>query len=145
MVSSSRRTTTNSAGNHWRPQDVDHDTSLLFSHLTLEENEASGSRYRGKAREISSFDEDLALQLQLEATAEEFRRVDDHNMAMNLHNALAVGQDVLQAYDVLEEAAQDNHQAALASIHGLDIPPVSDSQRKLQTPATRYERCVIGP
>ncbi len=143
MASSSKHTGTARSGDYRHPHDVESETALLFSHLTLEEIESSGSRYlgsKGKARESLSFDADLAFQLQVEATAEAHRRVDDHYMAVNLRNALAVDENVLQAFKVLEEAAQDDHQAAIALLYGLDIPPSSESQRMLQNPSIRFDR-----
>lgn len=135
MASSSTGTLT-SIRPHAHPfdsYDLDIETSRLIAQLTLDDiAEISGTR-KGKARaDVPLSDEEIAFQIQGEFWESALRTIGDRRMAESISNAIEADDAYLNATSIVEQAAQDDRQGALALSSGRELPQPSHVQRLLE-------------
>lgn len=116
--------------------DLDPETSKLIAQLTLQDiDEIDGSR-KGKARANAPLsDEQIALRMQREYFQSSIREMNDLAMAKSLHDAIERDHSLLSSLSVMEQAAQDDHNMALALSNGRPLPEKSAAQRLVEDPA----------
>ncbi|KAG5638838.1 hypothetical protein H0H81_009609 [Sphagnurus paluster] len=112
------------------------ETYKLIAQLTLQDiDEIDGSR-KGKARANAPLsDEQIALRMQREYFQSSIREMNDLAMAKSLHDAIERDHSLLSSLSVMEQAAQDDHNMALALSNGRPLPEKSAAQRLVEDPA----------
>ncbi|KAF9468397.1 hypothetical protein BDZ94DRAFT_784579 [Collybia nuda] len=116
--------------------DVDHLTSLLIAQLFLDDIDDVTSSRKGKARyDAPPTDEELAFRLQNEFLESAVRELEDYRIAKSLEVALERDFPFISAIAVMEQAAQDDREAARALSEGRPLPPASRYQQMLEDPA----------
>lgn len=113
--------------------DIDLETSLLIAQLTLDDISSIHESRKGKKRADAPLsDEEYALLLQSQILEDNLRVLQDHRIAKSFDRALASDASSLHIMSILEQAAVDDHQAALALSNGGALPEISRSQRSLE-------------
>ncbi|RDB18236.1 hypothetical protein Hypma_000624 [Hypsizygus marmoreus] len=135
MASSSIFPSTEALTRPFEPIDVDFETSKLIAQLTLDDiAQITGAR-KGKARADAPLsDEEIAFRIQCEYLESAVRTIDDHRIAKSFNEAIETDHSYLNAISILEQAAADDHQAALALSNGGVLPQPSNAQRLLEDP-----------
>jgi hypothetical protein len=112
--------------------DLDAETSALIARLALadlDELELDVSRTP------RTLDEGYAFRDQAECLRSFLETMEDAQFAKSLDNALRSDRVFLDAVNVVEQAEQDDHRAALALSRGEPLPEKSYSQELLERPA----------
>lgn len=127
---------------------LDFDTSALIAQLALDDLEDSRAttEEKGKARfDAALTDAEIAMRLQ----AEEFEQfpsfAEDSKYAQQLdkldHSAVPTidEQAQLEAFLIMERAAEDDRRAAEMLARGQPLPPLTENQRRMEQPAFRVQ------
>jgi hypothetical protein len=113
--------------------DIDPESAALIASIGLwdiEEIEAS-KKNKGRADAPLS-DEQLALREQAQGFQNILALFEDHKLAQSIDSALSSDRDCLAALSLVEQAAEDDHQSALALFEGRPLPSPSRSQQALE-------------
>jgi len=114
---------------------VDLETDSLVASLILQDIEEIQYAHKGKGRaDAPVTDDQLALQDQLTAIMSHMTFLNDIRLARSLDDALGLDAHCLEAFSILNQAENEDHNAALALERGDPLPPPSLSQRSLEDP-----------
>ena len=117
---------------HWQLAG-DLDTISLIARLNLDDiTEVKDSR-KGKQRaDVPISDEEYAFHIQGELLEDSLRNIDSYRVAKSLDVALETDYPFLRAIAVVDQAAAEDHEAALALSRGEPLPSQSRAQRLLE-------------
>jgi hypothetical protein len=113
--------------------DIGLETTLFIVQLAINDIAEITDGRKGKKRADAPLsDEEYAFQLQREVMESSLRLIDDYRVAKSLDVALETDRPYLTAIVISEQAAVDDHQAALALSRGEPLPRPSRSQRQVE-------------
>lgn len=116
--------------------DPDIETMQLMAELAIGDLKNISDSRKGKGRwDAPLSDEDLAFQLQNIEIEDLLSLLRDSRVAKSINQAIQVDQSFLTALSIMEEAAVDDHHAALALSRGQALPGPSASQMLLEDTA----------
>ncbi|KAJ3547557.1 hypothetical protein NMY22_g1602 [Coprinellus aureogranulatus] len=121
--------------------DDDLDSALLIAQLQLEDALEVSRGRKGKARATAPrTDEELAFEIQAQELGAYKQLYEDYTLAKSLNDALSQDADLLDAYRVMEEAAQADRRVAELVSRGRPVPRPTEAQRKLESREFSLER-----
>ena len=114
------------------PDDLD--SALLIAQLQLDDALEVSQGRKGKARATAPrTDEEIAFQIQAEELSSWKQTYRDYTLAKSLNDALDRDAPLLEAYSVMEEAAQEDRRVAELVSRGRPVPRPTEAQRKLES------------
>ncbi|KZV76498.1 hypothetical protein PENSPDRAFT_741311 [Peniophora sp. CONT] len=124
--------------------DDDIESLLLIAQLQLNDASEAQSRATGKLREGSpSSDLQVALDSQVAFLEGYQRLLEDRKLAQSIDRALEQDQRMLGLFAAVDQAEQDDRQAALALSRGERLPPETQSQRSMPAVVALAAECII--
>ncbi|KAJ7588818.1 hypothetical protein C8J56DRAFT_1004383 [Mycena floridula] len=113
--------------------DIDDATTFLLAQLSLEDIDNTKMAQKAKRRETAApTDEEVALQLQSEYLRHHLACLEDITFAKSLQTAMTTDTSCFEAMRIVEQAALEDHQYALALSRGEELPEQSEAQRRLE-------------
>jgi hypothetical protein len=115
-------------------QFLDCDLAILVAQLILADiNEIIATRSHEPSGRLAPADNDLALQVQADDARHLLQFYGDRRVASSLQQSIATDVPLINTLSMVDLAAMDDHQAALALSRGLPLPALTSRQQSLQT------------
>ncbi|KIJ59190.1 hypothetical protein HYDPIDRAFT_118781 [Hydnomerulius pinastri MD-312] len=125
---------------------LDDETELLIARLVLEDIDAVEASRKGKKRDDAPLsDEEIAFQLQASSINSFIGIWSDYRLASSIDRALESDGTHLSTLRILDQAAHDDREAALALQGGRSLPPQTQSQRVLESLAQAGQSSAPPP
>lgn len=121
--------------------DQDIESALLIAQLQLEDALEVSKGRKGKSRAGTSLsDEEIAFQIQQAELGSWKQNYEDYTLAKSLNDAIERDTALLDAYRVMEEAAEADRRTAEAISRGLQAPRPTDAQTRLESRTFNLDR-----